>query len=106
MKSTATAKTTTGEGNIMKSATLAIPTVATRHPLETLAHNALVGRKIIAVSYLTVEEARGMGWTRRPLVITLDDGTNVFSSCDDEGNDGGALFTDHPTWTGAPVLRA
>jgi hypothetical protein len=33
-----------------------------------------------------------MGWARRPLVIELDDGTLMFASRDDEGNDGGALF--------------
>ena len=56
------------------------------------AKNALVGRKIVRVRYLTAEEMEDMGWYSNPIVLELDNGTLVFPSADDEGNDGGALF--------------
>lgn len=56
------------------------------------AKNALVGRKIVRVRYLTAEEMEDMGWYSNPIVLQLDDDTLVFPSADDEGNDGGALF--------------
>jgi hypothetical protein len=64
----------------------------------------LVGRKIVAASYMTQEEADDMGWYSRPLVIQLDDGTLIFSSADDEGNNGGALFTSSDNVPVLPVL--
>jgi hypothetical protein len=33
-----------------------------------------------------------MGWYNKCVVIVLDDGTLVYPSKDDEGNDAGALF--------------
>jgi hypothetical protein len=38
------------------------------------------------------EETKSMDWYKRPIVIRLDNGTMLFPSMDDEGNDGGALF--------------
>lgn len=52
----------------------------------------LKGKSVAAVRYLSPEEANKMGWYKRPLVIEFTDGTLIFSSSDDEGNDGGALF--------------
>ena len=52
----------------------------------------LVGRKIVAVNYLQESDAKELGWYSRPILLELDDGTMVFPSKDDEGNDGGALF--------------
>lgn len=69
-----------------------------------IAQKMLVGKKIKAVSYMTQKEASSMGWCKRPVIIELDDGSHFFPSADDEGNDGGALFTsdkDNPT---LPVL--
>jgi len=40
--------------------------------------------------------AEQMGWYSRPIVIHLDDGSMIFPSQDDEGNDGGALFGQGP----------
>ena len=54
---------------------------------------ALVGKTIKEVRYLTEEEADGLGWDRCSLVISLDDGTFMYPSQDDEGNGPGALFT-------------
>ena len=56
------------------------------------AEKHLVGRTITQVRYMSEEETTNMGWYKRPLVISLDDGTMLFPSMDDEGNDGGALF--------------
>jgi hypothetical protein len=71
-----------------------------------LAGPALVGKRVTTVRYLTVEEAAGLDWTHRPLVITFEDGSYIFPSQDDEGNNGGALFggDGFTEWT-FPVLR-
>jgi len=54
---------------------------------------ALKGKIITNVRYLTKKEMEGFGWYRKALVIILNDGTCLFPSADDEGNDAGALFT-------------
>ena len=57
-----------------------------------IAEKLLVGRRIKKVCYLTKDEAEQMYWTKRPLVIIFDNGSYMFASADDEGNNGGALF--------------
>ena len=52
----------------------------------------LVGRKIVQVRWMTKEEADGLDWHKRPLVMVLDNDTVIYLSADDEGNDGGAMF--------------
>ena len=52
----------------------------------------LQGLRIARVRYLTEAETTALGWHKRPLVLVLDNGTLVFPSKDDEGNDGGAMF--------------
>ena len=56
----------------------------------------LVGRKIVGVRWLSEKECEAMDWHSRPIVLHLDDGTIVFPSMDDEGNDGGVLFGQGP----------
>ncbi len=56
------------------------------------AARALTGRTIVAARYMTKEEADASDWYKRPVVFILDNGTSVIVQCDDEGNDGGALF--------------
>ena len=56
------------------------------------AESVLLNRKIIAVRYLTKEEADEIGWHSRPISFELDNGTYCICSMDDEGNNGGALF--------------
>jgi hypothetical protein len=56
------------------------------------AKKALLGRKIVRVRYLSDEEMEDMGWDSKPIVLELDNGTLMFPSADDEGNDGGAMF--------------
>ena len=69
------------------------------------ATKVLVGRKVVAVRYMTTEEAEAHGWVSRPLVIQLDNGLIVYPSRDDEGNDGGALFTNDNGLDTIPVIR-
>ena len=71
------------------------------------ASKVLVGRKIVAARYMSSKEAEDMGWYSRPVVFELDDGTLLYPSQDDEGNNGGALFI-HGGASGEdclPVLR-
>ena len=59
----------------------------------TKAAKLLVGKTITGVRYLTEEERSTLGWYSRTLVLMLNDGTFVWASSDDEGNNAGALFT-------------
>ena len=65
----------------------------------------LVGSKIIKVDYMSNEEADDIGWSDRPIQIHLDNGAVLSPQRDDEGNDGGALFTGLQKESLAPVLR-
>jgi len=70
------------------------------------ARTRLVGKKVKNVRYVTQEEAESMDWYSRPLVIEFTDGSLIFPSMDDEGNNGGALFgqgKDNVEWT-FPVI--
>lgn len=58
-----------------------------------VAEETLVGKKIVGVRFLSDEEMEGNGWYKRPLCFILDDGTICVVAADDEGNNGGALFT-------------
>lgn len=70
-----------------------------------IAVKQFVGRKIVGARYLSQEEADEMGWYSRPVVLQLDDGNILYPSSDDEGNDGGALFTNDKENDVLPVLR-
>lgn len=59
---------------------------------EDRAKKALVGRTIVGARYLTRKEMADLGWSKSVLVMTLDDGSLLYPSMDDEGNDGGAMF--------------
>ena len=52
----------------------------------------LEGRTIRAVSYMTDAERDNNQWSYRGLVIEFTDGTMIYPSQDDEGNEAGALF--------------
>lgn len=56
------------------------------------AEKFLLGRTIVGVRYLTDEEVEGLGWYSAAVVMVLDDGTLIFPSGDDEGNNAGAMF--------------
>jgi hypothetical protein len=56
------------------------------------AEKHLKGKKIVAVRYMTEQEKEDHMWYYRGLVIQLDDGSLIYPSADDEGNDAGAIF--------------
>jgi hypothetical protein len=56
------------------------------------AKKVLLGKTIVSVNYMTEKDAENLGWYKRPIVFKLSDGSVCYLSCDDEGNDGGALF--------------
>jgi len=64
----------------------------------------LVGRKIVKVRYLKEDETEDLMWSNAPLIIFFDDGSYIYPSSDDEGNDGGALFTSHSDLSVIPVI--
>ena len=65
----------------------------------------IVGKTIKEVRYMTEEECKQMMWYNRPLVIAFTDGSWMFPSMDDEGNDGGAMYTSDDKLPIIPVLR-
>jgi hypothetical protein len=64
----------------------------------------LVGKKIVKVEYMTDELAKEQGWCKRPIQILLNNGIWLTPSMDDEGNDGGALFTSDDDLPTIPVI--
>lgn len=60
---------------------------------EAKARNALLGKKVTEVRYLSkAEMAESFSdWFSVPIAIFFDDGTWIIPQRDDEGNDGGAL---------------
>jgi hypothetical protein len=56
------------------------------------AKEVLLNKTIVSVNYMTEKDAESLGWYKRPIVFKLNDGSVCYLSCDDEGNDGGALF--------------
>lgn len=69
-----------------------------------IASGQLKGRTVKAVRYMSEEEAKEMMLDSRPVAIFFDDGSFVFPMRDDEGNDGGALFTSNETNPVLPVI--
>jgi hypothetical protein len=59
---------------------------------EDKASKVFEGRTIAKARYMTDEERHEMGWRNRTVVFELDNGTVMFPSMDDEGNDGGSMF--------------
>lgn len=70
----------------------------------TEARRQLLGRRIVQVRYMTEAEAGDLDWGSRPVVIQLDDGALIWAAADDEGNDGGAIFTTNEIQPVLPVL--
>jgi len=56
------------------------------------AKDNLNGKTVVDVRYMTEEEVENMGWGRKAIVIIFNDGSYIFPSSDDEGNDAGTLF--------------
>lgn len=67
------------------------PNLTPEQRWKKAACDALVGRKIMAVRYMSHEEAERLGWEARGIVLQLDNGLLIFPAQDDEGNGPGAL---------------
>ena len=64
----------------------------------------LVGKTIKYVRYLNTCEMKDMGWSKKSLVIFFSDGSYIFPSSDDEGNNAGAFFTSFKDLEGIPTI--
>ncbi len=64
----------------------------------------LLGRRILKIRYMTKKEAEELGWDNRAIVIGLDNGTLIWPSMDDEGNNAGAIFTTDKDLPTIPVF--
>ena len=62
-----------------------------------VATDALVGRKIIKVEYMSKDNCKELDWYESGLVLILDNNTFVVVQCDDEGNGPGALVVQSMT---------
>jgi|TARA_R100000329_G_scaffold139185_1_gene120985 hypothetical protein len=65
----------------------------------------LIGRKITNVIYIPLKEVKDNYWSQRPIAIELDDGNWIYPTQDDEGNDGGSMFTTYKDLPIIPVLQ-
>ncbi len=52
----------------------------------------LLGQRIVQMQYMSKKDAEEMCWYKRPLMLMLENGTWIIPQCDDEGNDGGAMW--------------
>jgi hypothetical protein len=71
---------------------------------EKNASALLLNRTIVKVRYMSSEEVEDLGWDSKAIVLHLDDGTIIYPSRDDEGNDAGALFTTNDDLPIIPVI--
>ncbi len=69
-----------------------------------VAKDVLEGRTIKKVRYLTEKEMESLGWYSRCVVMILDNGTIVYPSADDKGNEAGVLFTTNEDEPTLPVI--
>ena len=66
---------------------------------------AFIGRKIVKIEYLNKEEVNDLEWNSVPCCFQLDNGVWFYPQQDDEGNDGGALFTTDKELSIVPTLN-
>jgi hypothetical protein len=64
----------------------------------------LVGKTIKSVRYMNDKEMNDFMWYKKPVIITFTDGSYIIPQRDDEGNDGGALFTSDDDVDVIPVI--
>jgi hypothetical protein len=56
----------------------------------------VIGHKIVQVRPMTEKEMQEQYWDRPATVIVLDNGTKLYPSRDEEGNDPGCIFGTYP----------
>ena len=85
----------TGMGNLEKSnrQTNSLQYNDIAQKLEESCAELLVGKNIKSVRYMYTVEKKDVGWHKRALVIYFNDGSYIFPSANNEGNDAGAYFT-------------
>mgnify|MGYP006271326457 CR=1 FL=1 len=64
----------------------------------------LVGKTIESVRYMNDEEMESFMWYSKPVIIQFTDGSYIIPQKDDEGNDGGALYTSDDNLSVIPVI--
>ena len=64
----------------------------------------LLGKKIVAVRFMTDAEMRDHGWDSRAVTFRLSSGEWIYPAQDDEGNGAGSLFTTHKQLSTIPAL--
>jgi|TARA_X000001388_G_scaffold71606_1_gene61520 hypothetical protein len=69
-----------------------------------IAKDILLNKTITGVRYMNKKETESLGWYKRPVAFHLNNGVWIYASMDDEGNDGGALFTTDEKEPTLPVL--
>jgi hypothetical protein len=69
------------------------------------AADLLVGRTIEAARYMSDREMQIWGWSKRAIVIELDNGMRLWPAADDEANDAGALYTASHETPILPTIR-
>tara|TARA_R100000008_G_C3490595_1_gene118515 strand:+ start:253 stop:504 length:252 start_codon:yes stop_codon:yes gene_type:complete len=69
-----------------------------------IAKDILLNKTITGVRYMTRKETDNLGWYKRPVAFHLNNGVWIYPSMDDEGNDGGALFTTDEEEPTLPLL--
>lgn len=62
-----------------------------------VASDALVGRKIVKVEYMSKDNCRMLDWYESGLILVLDNNTFVIVQQDDEGNGPGSLVVQSMT---------
>ena len=65
---------------------------------------AFLGRRIVKVEYLNKKEVGELDWYSVPCSFQLDNGVWFYPQQDDEGNDGGSLFTTDKELSIVPTL--
>jgi len=79
--------------------------MGTQKEWEQICSKHLVGKTIKEVRYMTDKEQENHGWFRKPLVIFFTDGSFIYPSRDDEGNDAGSLFASFTELQVIPVIH-
>jgi hypothetical protein len=64
----------------------------------------LVGKTIKSVRYMTDAEMDDFMWYKKAVVIDFTDGSWIIPQSDDEGNNGGALYTSEKTLSIIPTI--
>jgi hypothetical protein len=64
----------------------------------------LVGKTIKSVRYMNNEEMEDFMWYRKPVIIDFTDGSWIIPQSDDEGNNGGALYTSDEKMSVIPAI--